>query len=73
MAEMTEEEADALDERLTRTTPVIKVSTGSHHPNRMVTVDNLTADYLIAMAMATHKSPTEILGELVRKELSNSA
>jgi hypothetical protein len=75
---MTDEEADALDERLTRTTPAIKTDAGSgpkvrHPPTRMVAVDDLTAEYLTSRAMATHKSPTEVLGELVRKELTASA
>jgi hypothetical protein len=39
----------------------------------MVAVDDLTAEYLTSRAMATHKSPTEVLGELVRKELTVSA
>jgi hypothetical protein len=69
---MTDEEADALDERLTRTTPTIKAGTGNHRTNRMVSVDNLTAEYLTSKAMTTHRSPTEVLGDLVRKELAMS-
>jgi hypothetical protein len=70
---MTDEEADALDERLTRTIPAIKTGTGSHRPSRMVAVDDLTAEYVTSKAMATQKSPTEVLGDLVRKELAKSA
>jgi hypothetical protein len=70
---MTDEEADALDERLTRTTPTIKAGTGSHHSNRMVSVDNLTAESLTSKALTTHRSPTEVLGDRVRNELAMSA
>ena len=73
MARMTEEEADALDELWTKTTPAIDTSRPGYftrHMARMVEVDDLTAAWLQAKADATHRSPAEIVGELVRKELT---
>jgi hypothetical protein len=34
----------------------------------MVALNHLSENYLLTRAMATHKTPTEIIGELVRKE-----
>jgi hypothetical protein len=39
----------------------------------MIALDQLSEDYLITKAIATHKTPTEIIGELVRKEIAASA
>jgi len=39
----------------------------------MVSLDPITATYLQAKAAVTHYSPSEIIGELVRKELSAAA
>jgi len=73
MAEMTDEEADALDELWTRTTP--EIDTGkpgflTRNGFTMVSLDPVTAAYLQAKAAVTHCSPSEITGELVRKEMS---
>ncbi|GHU60260.1 hypothetical protein FACS189444_6890 [Spirochaetia bacterium] len=76
MAEMTEEEANYWDEYYTRNPPKIdptKKGTGFFTQRkilgRTITVDTLSADYLTTKAIATHKTPAEIIGELVRKEL----
>jgi len=76
MAEMTDEEADALDELWTRTTPEIDTSKPgflTRNGFTMVSLDPVTATYLQAKAAVTHYSPSEIIGELVRKELSAAA
>jgi hypothetical protein len=73
MAEMTDAEADALDELWTRTTPEIDTSKPgflTRNGFTMVSLDPVTAAYLQAKATVTHYSPSEIIGELVRKELS---
>jgi len=72
MTEMTEEEADALDELLTKTTP--KVNPGirgitARNGFKMVHVDNFSAEYITSKALATRKTPEEIIHELVSKEL----
>ena len=73
MANMTEEEADALDERWTNTTPAIDTGSAGYftrHMAHMVEVDGLTAAWLRAKADATHRTPAEIIAALVRKELA---
>ena len=73
MARMTDEEADALDELLTRTTPKIDVSKPGFLTRKgftMVSLDPVTAAYLQAKTAVSHHSPSEIIGELVRKELA---
>jgi hypothetical protein len=75
MAQMTEEEANALDELWTKTTPAIDIGRPGYftqHMTRMVEVDELTAAWLKAKADATHRSTAEIIGELVRKELQTA-
>jgi hypothetical protein len=75
MSDMTEEEAWELDELLTKTTPEIDPSAQGpfiKHRNRMVILDQLSAEYLTAKMLATKQSPTEIIGNLIRKELSLS-
>jgi hypothetical protein len=68
---MTEEEADALDELWTKTTPAIDTGRPGYftqHMAPMVEVDEFTAAWLRAKADATHRSTAEIIGELVRAE-----
>jgi hypothetical protein len=71
-SDITEEEAEALDKLWTETTPKVKANgTGfvSRREARLMGFDTLTMDYLITKAEATHKTPAQIVGELVRKEL----
>jgi hypothetical protein len=74
MPDMTEEEYDALDEELTRTTPKVSGDGKSgffmRHRGEIVLLDRVSAAYLRAKSDATHKTPTEIIGELVRKEIA---
>ncbi|MDR2476318.1 MAG: hypothetical protein LBD18_00845 [Treponema sp.] len=76
METMTGEEADALDELWTRTTPEIDTSKPGFLTRKgftMVSLDPVTAAYLQAKSVLTHHSPSEIIGELVRKELTAAA
>ena len=80
MARMTDEEAaamaDALDELWTRTTPEIDTSKPGFLTRKgftMISLDQVSAAYLQAKATVTHRSPTEIIGELVRKEIAAAA
>jgi hypothetical protein len=73
MARMTDEEADTLDELWTRTTPEIDTGKPGFLARKgfaMVSVDPVAAAYLQAKAAATHHSPTEIIGEMVRREIA---
>jgi hypothetical protein len=74
MAEMTDEEADALDEYYTKNPPEIDPDTNGGFAARsfkMIAVDRLSENYLLTKAMATHKTPTEIIGELVRERIGH--
>jgi len=71
--DMTDEEYEALDEELTRTTPKLGPNgTGflSQREMRLLGFTNLTLNYLITKAMADHKSPAQIIDELICKEIS---
>ena len=82
MAELTEEEYDALDEYYTKNPPTVdpaKNGTGffsrrkaalSAQAARSITVDSLTADYLLTKAIAAHKTPADIISEMVQKEIA---
>ena len=76
MARMTEEEADALDELWTKTTPAIDTSKPGYltqHMAHLIEVDNLTAAWLRTMTDATRKTPAEIIGAMVREKITASA
>ena len=72
MAEMTEEEADALDELWTKTTPKIRKGEGGFFTERrarMLLLDEATVHILDARAKATHQTPTEYVTRLIRNDL----
>ena len=75
MARMTDEEADYLDEYYTKNPPVPGPNgtgffTQRRKTARSITIDDLSADWLITKAIATHKTPAEIISDLVRKEIA---
>ena len=74
MAEMTEEEADALDELWTKTTPKINVGAGGgyfrEHQARMLILDEQTARILNARANAARQSPAELVAAMLRGEFA---
>ncbi|AEF84795.1 hypothetical protein TREPR_1699 [Treponema primitia ZAS-2] len=73
MSDMTEEEAYELDELLTKTTPEVDPSVKGPfitHRNMMVFLDPLSAQYLTAKMLATKQSPTEIISDMVRREMA---
>lgn len=70
---MTEEEYDALDELLTKTTPKVGANgTGfvSKRNAKLFGLDDLSLNYLVTRALATHKSPAEIIGSMVREKIA---
>ena len=72
MPDLTEEEYDALDEYWTKNTPKVGPNgTGfvSRREARLFGLDDLSADYLLTKAIADHKTPAEIIGEMVREKL----
>ena len=73
MAVMTEEEANVLDELLTKTTPKVNPNIKgitARNGFRMVHVDDFSAEYITSKALATRKTPEDIIHELVSKELA---
>jgi hypothetical protein len=73
MPDMTEKEYDDLDELWTKTTPKVGPNgTGfiSRRNARVLGLDELSIDYLVTKSMATHKSPAEIIGEMIRERIA---
>jgi hypothetical protein len=73
MIDITEEEADALDEYFTKNLPKVNPGKGgitTRQGFRMVAIDRISEDYLLTLALATKKSPTELIGDMVRERLS---
>jgi hypothetical protein len=71
--DMTDEEYDALDEELTRTIPKLGPNgTGflGQREMRLLGFTNLTVNYLMAKAVANHKSPAQIVEELICKDMA---
>jgi hypothetical protein len=75
--DLTDEEYDRLDEKWTKITPKVGPNGSgyfSRHKTaaRTVTIDDFTADYLMIKAIDTHKTPAEIIGEMVRERIAAS-
>jgi hypothetical protein len=75
---MTEEEAFALDEKWTKTTPKVGPNGSGFLSKRkaaahIITIDDLSADWLITKAIADHKTPAEIISEMVQERIAASA
>jgi hypothetical protein len=75
---MTDEEAAALDEKWTKNPPKVGSNgTGffamrkavQRQAARMVTIDSLSADYLLTKAIATHKTPADIISDMIQREM----
>lgn len=75
MIDMTEEEADALDEYFTKNLPKVDPNKGgitTRQGFRMIAVDRFSEDYLMTMALATKMTPTEIINGMVREKIAAS-
>jgi len=77
MARLTDEEAEALDEYYTKNPPVpgprgSGFFTRRRQSARSITVDNVAAAWLYTKALADHKTPADIIGELVREQIRAS-
>jgi hypothetical protein len=73
MRDMTDEEYDVLDDRLTKTVPTLgHTGTGffSRKSSQVVCLDENTAKILNAKAIASRQTPSEIIAALLRKELT---
>ena len=82
MPDMTEEEYDALDEKWTKNPPkpgpngtgffAQRKAVLASQSARSITVDSFTADYLVTKAIADHKSPADIISEMVQERLTGA-
>ncbi|MDR1180275.1 MAG: hypothetical protein LBK44_07195 [Spirochaetales bacterium] len=72
MKDMTDEEYDALDERLTKTVPALGPNGEGFFAGKgvqVVSLDGETARILNAKALASRKTPSEVIASLIRKDL----
>jgi len=80
MPDLTEEEYTALDKKWTENPPrpgpngtgffAQRKAALASKSARSITVDAFTADYLVNKAIAAHKTPADIIGEMVQKEIA---
>jgi len=78
MTRMTDEEADALDEYYTKNPPTPGPNgtgffTQQRKAARSITIDELSANWLLTKAMADHKTPADVICEMVQREIAASA
>ena len=75
MARMTDEEADALDELLTKTTPETNPNVQGpfiRHRETLVVLDTFSAGYIKAKMLATNQTPTELIHNMIRREMAHT-
>ena len=71
--DLTDEEYDALDEEMTRTVPKLGPDgTGwlAQRELRLLGLSNMTVNYLFTKATADHKTPAQIIDELVKERVT---
>ena len=72
----TDGEADALDEELTRTVPKLTDIEGpfikNYRRSMLVALDQFSAQYIQARMLATQKTPTELISEMVRERVATT-
>ena len=75
MADMTDEEYDALDERWTKTTPKVNFSRPGVFARQRALLDGLdevSTSYIMAQAEATGQTPAQVINKIVREEIAAS-
>ena len=73
MKTMTDEEADALDEYYIKNPPRVdphKNGGFAKKSFKLVAIDNLCADYLMTKALSDHKTPDQIVNEMLRERIA---
>ena len=73
MADLTDEEYDALDERWTKTTPKVNFSRSGIFARQralLEVLDDITANYIITRAEATNQTPAQVINKIVRQEIA---
>jgi len=73
MSDLTEKEYDTLDELLTKTTPKVtgdgKGGFFMKNKGNIIIVSDVSAAYLRSRADAIHKTPSEIIDEMVLEQI----
>jgi hypothetical protein len=74
---MTDKEAARLDEKWTKNPPKPGPNGTGYFTQwkkaaHSITVDSFTANYLSSKAIADHKTPAEIIGEMVQERIAAS-
>jgi hypothetical protein len=77
MKDLTDEEYDRLDEKWTKNTPKVGPNGSGYFSQckaaaRTITIDDISADYLMIKAMDTHKTPADIISEMVQERIASS-
>jgi len=76
MQDLTEEEYDALDELLTKTTPKVSGDGKSgffmKNKGNIIIVSDVSAAYLRSRAEAVKKTPSEIIDEMVMEQMKEA-
>ena len=74
MPRMTNEEAEALDELVTKNPPKVSGDGKSgffmKHKGNIVILDDVSATWLRVTSESTHKSPSELVNEMVREKMA---
>jgi RNase H-fold protein (predicted Holliday junction resolvase) len=73
MADMTDEEYDALDERWTQTTPKVNFARPgvfAQQRTLLEILDKVTASYILTRAEATNQTPAQVIGRMVHQEIA---
>jgi hypothetical protein len=75
MKDLTDEEYARLDEKWTKTTPKVGPNGSGYFSQRKaaartITIDDFSANYLMIKAMDTHKTPAEIINEMVHEKIA---
>jgi hypothetical protein len=75
MPVLTEEEAEALDELLTNTTPEVNPNVEgpfikNYRRGMMVALDQFSAQYLQSRMLATKQTPAELISSMIQKQMA---
>jgi hypothetical protein len=73
MANMTDEEYDALDERWTKTTPKVNFSRPGVFARQralLEVLDKVTASYIMTQAEATGQTPAQVTNKIIHQQIT---
>jgi len=74
MPRMTEEEANALAEQVIQNPPKVTGNGKSgffmKHKGNIIILDDVSATWLRVRSESTHKTPSDIVGELIREKIA---